>query len=66
VDRLYAYPQAAYSKAQAQLDQVEEIKTQAYIIGAVAIVWTLLVQVIWRAPGLSRYVGILSERLEKS
>jgi cation-transporting ATPase E len=36
------------------------------VIGAVAIVWTFLVRAIWRAPWLNRYVGILSERLEKS
>ena len=36
------------------------------IIGVVAIVWTFLIRAIWRAPWLNRYVGILSERLEKS
>jgi cation-transporting ATPase E len=36
------------------------------IIGAVAIVWIFLVRAVWRAPWLNRYVGILSERLEKS
>jgi hypothetical protein len=35
------------------------------VVGAAAIVWIFLVRAIWRAPGLSRYVGILSERLEK-
>lgn len=36
------------------------------IIGAVTILWTFLVRAIWRAPWLNRYVGIVSERLEKS
>jgi cation-transporting ATPase E len=35
------------------------------IVGVVAIAWTILVRAIWRAPWLNRYVGILSERLEK-
>jgi hypothetical protein len=40
---------------------------QAYIIiGIVAIVGTFLVRAIWRTPWLSRYVGILSTRMEKS
>jgi cation-transporting ATPase E len=35
-------------------------------IAAVACVWTFLVRVIWRAPWLKRYVGILARRLESS
>ena len=39
---------------------------QSYlIVGAVAIVWLFVVRAIWRAPWLNRYVGILSDRLER-
>jgi cation-transporting ATPase E len=34
------------------------------LIGAVAIVWLFILRAIWRAPWLSRYVGIVSDRLE--
>ena len=33
------------------------------IIGAVALIWLFIVRAIWRSPRLSRYVGIVSERL---
>jgi cation-transporting ATPase E len=36
------------------------------VIAVIAIAWTFLVRAFWRAPWLNRYVGILSERLEKS
>lgn len=36
------------------------------IIVVVAVVWMFVVRAIWRSPRLRRYVGILSERLEKS
>ena len=36
------------------------------LIGVVAIVWLFILRAIWRAPWLSRYVGIVSARLEKS
>jgi magnesium-transporting ATPase (P-type) len=33
------------------------------IIGGIALVWLFIVRAIWRSPRLSRYVGIMSERL---
>jgi hypothetical protein len=35
------------------------------VIGLVVFVWMFVVRAIWRAPWLNRYVGILSDRLEK-
>ncbi len=35
------------------------------LILAIAIVWGLLLRTIWRLPGLNRYVGIVSGRLER-
>ena len=36
------------------------------LIAVVAIVWLFILRAIWRAPWLSRYVGIVSSRLERS
>ena len=36
------------------------------IILAVAIVWTLAIRLVWRAPWLSRYVGVLARGLDTS
>jgi len=35
------------------------------IVVAVALIWLFVVRAIWRAPWLNRYVGILSDRLER-
>jgi cation-transporting ATPase E len=35
------------------------------LILAIAILWGLLLRTIWRLPGLNRYVGIVSDRLER-
>ncbi|KPK06967.1 MAG: hypothetical protein AMJ56_13865 [Anaerolineae bacterium SG8_19] len=48
-----------------RMTTLQDVRAYAFI-GAVVIVWLFLVRAIWRAPWLNRYVGILSERLEKS
>jgi cation-transporting ATPase E len=35
------------------------------IIGLVVLVWMPILRAVWRAPWLNRYVGILSDRLER-
>ncbi len=47
-----------------RLAPLQDIQSYA-IVGAVAIVWLFVVRAIWRAPWLNRYVGILSDRLER-
>ena len=37
--------------------------THYALIGATVLIWIFVVRAIWRAPWLSRYVGILSDRL---
>ena len=40
---------------------------RAYVLlGVLSIGWLFIVRAIWRAPWLSRYVGVLSDRLERS
>lgn len=36
------------------------------VIGLVVIVWLPILRAVWRAPWLNRYVGILSDRLERT
>lgn len=48
-----------------RLRPLDNLRDYLIVVG-IAIVWALLLRTIWRLPGLSRYVGIVSGRLERA